>query len=112
MSASDKKKLRKELAAEMLTEKQRQEKKEAKKLKAMTISFVAIMLVIAIVFSVVLVDNGIEKSGYFYKKTTAATINGQNISSVQMNYYLTDYIQNTYSTWKQQYGDSTSVMMG
>lgn len=112
MSASDKKKLRKELAAEMLTEKQRQEKKEAKKLKAMTISFVAIMLVVAIVFSVVLVSKGVDQSGYFYKKTAAATINGQNVSSVQMNYYLTDYLKSTYSTWKSQYGDSTSVMMG
>ena len=99
MSASSKKKLRKELAAEMLTEKQRQEKKEAKKLKAMTISFVAIMLVVAIVFGVVTVTNGVKQSGYFNNKTIAATINGQQINSVQMNYYLTDYIKNIYSTW-------------
>lgn len=112
MSASSKKKLRKELAAEMLTEKQRQEKKEAKKLKAMTISFVAIMLVIAIVFSVVLIDNGINRSGYFYKKTIAATVNGQEVNSVQMNYYLTDYIKNLYSQWETQYGTSTSMMLG
>ena len=105
MSASSKKKLRKEIAAEMLTEKQRQEKKEAKKLKAMTISFVAIMLVIAIVFSVVLIDKGVEQSGYFYKKTTAAVINNQNISSVQMNYYLTDYIKNTYYGIQEHKGE-------
>ena len=112
MSASSKKKLRKELAAEMLTEKQRQEKKEAKKLKAMTISFVAIMLVIAIVFSVVLVDNGINRSGYFQKKTIAATVNKQDLNSVQVNYYLTDYIKNIYSQWQSQYGDNLSVMLG
>lgn len=112
MSASSKKKLRKELAAEMLTEKQRQEKKEAKKLKAMTISFVAIMLVIAIVFSVVLVDNGVNRSGYFQKKTIAATVNGQQLNSVQVNYYLTDYIKNLYSQWKTQYSDNLNVMLG
>ena len=112
MSASSKKKLRKELAAEMLTEKQRQEKKEARKLKAMTVSFVAIMLVIAIVFVAWFSAAKVEQSGYFYKKTTAATINGQEVNSVQMNYYLYDYLQSTYSTWKSQYGDSTSVMMG
>ena len=112
MSASSKKKLRKELAAEMLTEKQRQEKKEAKKLKAMTVSFVAIMLVIAIVFSVVLVNNGINRSGYFQKKTIAATVNGQNLNSVQLNYYFTDYIKSVYSQWQTQYGDNLSVMLG
>ena len=112
MSASSKKKLRKELAAEMLSEKQRQEKKEAKKLKAMTISFVSVMVVIAIIFSVVLVNTGINQSGYFQKKTIAATVNGKQMNSVQMNYYLTDYIQNLHSQWKSQYGDSLSVMLG
>ena len=112
MSASSKKKLRKELAAEMLTEKQRQEKKEAKKLKAMTVSFVAVMVVIAIIFSVVLVDTGVNRSGYFQKKTIAATVNGKQFNSVQMNYYLNDYIQNLYSQWKSQYSTSLSVMLG
>ncbi len=114
MSASSKKKLRKELAAEMLTEKQRQEKKEAKKLKAMTVSFVAIMLVIAIVFSVVLVNNGINRSGYFQKKTIAATVNGQKVNSVQANYYLSDYIKNMYSQLQSQYGSSSyaNMMLG
>lgn len=114
MSASSKKKLRKELAAEMLTEKQRQEKKEAKKLKAMTVSFVAIMLVIAIVFSVVIVNNGINRSGYFYKKTIAATVNGQEVNSVLANYYLTDYIKNMYSQLESQYGSSSyaNLMLG
>ena len=112
MSASSKKKLRKELSAKMLTEKQRQEKKEAKKLKAMTISFVAIMLVIAIVFSAVLVSNGVNRSGYFQKKTIAATVNGQQFNSVQINYYLIDYIKNIYSQWQSQYGDNLSVMLG
>jgi len=114
MSASSKKKLRKELAAEMMTEKQRQAKKEAKKLKAMTISFVALMVAIALLFTGILVNNGIEKSGYFYKKTIAATINGQKLNSVQMNYYLTDYIQSMYSQLESQYGSSSyaNMMLG
>ena len=111
MSASSKKKLRKEQAAEMLSEKQRQAKKEAKKLKAMTISFVAIMVVIAIVFSVVLVDKGINRSGYLQKKTIAAMVNGQQVNSVQANYYLSDYIKNTYSQMESQYGSSSYANM-
>ena len=50
MSASAKKKLRKEENAAQLTEKQLKEQKEAKKLKAYTLTFAIIMvLVVAIV---------------------------------------------------------------
>ena len=50
MSASDKKKLRKEERVAAMTEKQQQAKKEAKKLKTMTITFIAILAVVVIYF--------------------------------------------------------------
>ena len=112
MSASSKKKLRKELAAEMLTEKQRQEQKEAKKLKAQTISFVAIMLAIAIIAVSILGVQTVNNSGILEKKTIAAVVDGKNLNSVQMNYYLNDYIQTVYSQWQNDYGSSTTVYLG
>ena len=48
MSASDKKKLRKELAAAQLTERQLKELAEAKKTKRLSIAFVVIMLAIVV----------------------------------------------------------------
>ena len=50
MSASDKKRLRKEERLAALTEKQQQAKKEAKKIKAMSIAFVAVLAVVLLVF--------------------------------------------------------------
>ena len=115
MSASDKKKLRKEAAVAALTEKQKKEQAEAKKLKAATISFVAIMLVIALVAASVLTVRGINNSGIIDKKTIAAVSGSHELNSVMVNYYFTDHIQNLYQQWQSDYGDSFSVyisMMG
>jgi len=112
MSASSKKKLRKEMAADLLTEKQKKAQKEAKQLKAQTISFVAIMLIIAILATSVLVYRGINTSGIIDRKTVAAIIDGQELNSVQMNYYLTDYITNMYAEMEAQFGTSTTLYFG
>ena len=112
MSASSKKKLRKENAAAQLTEKQRKEQAEAKKLKQMTVSFIAIMLVIALTAGTVLIVRGVNQSGVFQKNTIAAIIEGEELNSVQMNYYLNDYIKNQYATWEGMYSSSTSLYLG
>ena len=115
MSASDKKKLRKEATMAALTEKQKKEQAEAKKLKAATISFVAIMIVIALVATSVLTVRGINNSGIIDKKTIAAVSGSHELNSVMVNYYFTDHIQNLYQQWQNDYGDSFSVyisMMG
>ena len=52
MSASDKKKLRKERAAEILSEKQRQEQAEAKKLKIYTCTKTYTQVYIAALFTI------------------------------------------------------------
>ena len=71
MSASDKKKLRKEQATAYLTEKQRQEQAEAKKLKLYTIGFVSILVVVACIAIGVLGVRAVNQSGVFEKNTSA-----------------------------------------
>lgn len=111
MSASSKKKLRKELNAQQLTEKQQQAQKEAKKLKITTIAFVAVILAIVVAFVAIVVVNGVKNSGVFEKNTIAATVDGEEINSIEFNYYYNDLISNTYSEWQSSYGDYLSAYM-
>ena len=111
MSASSKKKLRKELNAAALTEKQRAERKEARKLKAYSISFIAIMLAVVLTFVSVLAYTGIKNSGILEKNTIAAIVNGKQLNTVEFNYFFRDAISSTYSQWYEQYGDSTSSIV-
>ena len=108
MSASDKKKLRKEQAAAQLSERQRQEQAEAKKLKRITVTFVAIMLVVALAAIGILGVRTVNHSGIIDKNTLAATTGEHKLNSVQMNYYLNDYIRN----WASAYGENLSVYAG
>lgn len=112
MSASDKKKLRKEQNSAALTEKQKQSKKEAKQLKAYTISFVVVMvLVVAIVLGVAL---NTPVKGMIVRGTTAVTIGEREISSAEFNYFYMDTIQNFYSEYYSaysSYGDYVDLMI-
>ena len=115
MSASDKKKLRKELTAAKQTERQKKDRAEARKLLATTVTFVVIMLVIVGVAIGVIWDRQAENSGRRDRKTIAATVGTHQLNSLQMNYYLTDEVRNTYSQWQEAYGSSVSLyasMMG
>lgn len=103
MSASNKKQLRKEQELEMLTAKQKQEQAEAKKLKTYTITFIAVMVVVAIVAIGSLIYTGINSSGILQKNTVAATVNGQELNSVEMSYYYGDAINEMYQTAYEQY---------
>ena len=100
MSASDKKKLRKEAAAAKLTEKQEAERKEAKKLKTYSTIFgvvIAVMLVFAIIFAV---TQTVNNSGILERNTVAVTVGDQEISSAEMNIYYIDAVNSFYN----QYG--------
>lgn len=111
MSASDKKRLRKEQAAAQLTERQLREQAEAKKMKRLSIAFVAIMLAIALTAAGVLGVRAVNNSGIIDRNTIAATIGEHQLNSVQMNYYLNDYIRQ----WASTYGESLATyaaMMG
>jgi len=109
MSASSKKKLRKEQAAAMLTEKQQREQAEAKKLKAISVTFVVIMLVIALTAASILVIRGVNNSGVIDRNTIAAITGEHELNSVQINYYFNDYVRSTYEEWHSSYGESITM---
>ena len=110
MSASSKKKLRKEQKIAAMTEKQRQAKKEAKQLKAYTLTFiVAMVLVVAIVLSVVL-QNPIAT--IINQNTHAVTIGSHQLTIPEFSYFYVDEINNYYMTIYQQYGSYTPYLLG
>ena len=105
MSASSKKKLRREQEAAKLTEKQLTAQKEAKKTKLYTVSFVAVMAVLLVVAIVVGVNQTITANGIREKNTVALTVGDHTISNVEMNYFYMDAVNNFYS----QYGSMASL---
>ncbi len=108
MSASNKKKLRKEQNAAALTEKQRQEQKEAKKLKVYTLSFAVVMvLVIAIILGVTLKPS---VSGMIDRNTHAVTVGNHELNTTELSYYYVDAI-NTFTNQFSSYGDYASLYM-
>ncbi len=111
MSASSKKKLRKEQQAAALTEKQLNEQKESKKLKIQTIVFVvAVALVLAIGLASLAVT-AYKTSGITERMTTALTIGEHKISAAELNYFYLDAINSTYQNWYNQYGDYTATYL-
>lgn len=111
MSASAKKKLRKEENAAQLTEKQLMEQKETKKLKAYTTIFIAAIAVVLVVALVIAGTTFIKNSGMKEKNTVAAVVGDHEINAVEMSYYYADTIQNNYQRWYETYGDSLSLYM-
>ena len=107
MSASSKKKLRKEQAAAQMTEKQLTEQKEAKKLKIYTTAFVAVIAILLVVAIVVGVTQMISNSGIREKNTVALTVGEHEISNAELNYYFIDSVNN----FNSQYG-SYAAMFG
>ncbi len=111
MSASDKKRLRKEERVAAMTEKQQQAQKEAKKLKTMTIAFIAILAVIIAAFGWMLVDSYLKVNGVLEKKTIVATIDGTELNTVEFSYYYADAVDNYYQNAYNQYGTSTKILL-
>lgn len=111
MSASAKKKLRKEENAAQLTEKQLTEQKEAKKLKTYTTIFIAAIAVILVVALVIAATTFIKSSGIKEKNTIAAVVGDHEINAVEMSYYYADSLQNNYQRWYETYGESMSLYM-
>lgn len=107
MSASNKKKLRKEQESAKLTEKQLTAQKEAKKLKLYTAIFAVVLVVLLVVAVSVGVSKTISSSGIRQKNTVALTVGDHEINSVEMNYFFMDAVNAFYS----QYG-SYATMFG
>ena len=99
MSASNKKKLRKEQEASKLTEKQLAAQKETKKTRLYTISFVVVMVAIVVIALVVGVMHTIINSGIREKNTTALTVGDHTVSNAQLNYFYIDAVNNFYSNY-------------
>ena len=101
MSASSKKKLRKELNAAAMTEKQLQEQKETKKLRLYTAIFgvaIAVMLLVVIV-------SRIFGTGIIPRSTTALTVGETKVSAAELNHYYIDSVNN----FLTQAGDYVSM---
>lgn len=111
MSASSKKKIRKEQEAAKLTERQRKEQKEAKKLKIYSIVFTVVIAAVLVTAITVMSFKAVENSGIVNKLTTALTIGDHKINTVEMNYYYMDAVTQTYNQWETSYGDSLATML-
>lgn len=107
MSASSKKKLRKEQETAKLTEKQQAAQKEARKMSLYTTAFVVVMALLLVVAIAVGVNQTITNSGIREKNTTALTVGSHKISNAELNYFYIDAVNNFYS----QYG-SYAAMFG
>ncbi len=105
MSASDKKKLRKENETVFLTERQKAEQAEAKKLKIYTIAFVSAMLLFVVIALGVFGVRAVNNSGVFQKNTVAATIDDTKLNSVELAYYYNDAINKYYNEIYTQFSD-------
>ena len=115
MSASSKKKLRKEQETAALTEKQQQEQKEAKKLKAYTLTFVVVIALVLTIGLVTLISGWVTTSGITERMTVAMTVGDHDITSAELSYFYVDLINAEYSNWYSNYGSYTSFylsMMG
>lgn len=111
MSASDKKKLRKEERVAAMTEKQQQAQKEAKKLKTMTIAFIAVLAVIVAAFGWMLVDSYLKVNGVLEKKTIVATVDGVDLNTVDFSYYYADAVDTYYQNAYNSYGTNTKILL-
>ena len=111
MSASIKKKLRKEQEAAAVTEKQLKAQADAKKLKVQTITFAVIMILVACIAIGTIAITSINRTGIFQKKVTAVTINNHELNSVDLGYYYVDAVSSMYNQWYNTYGDSTISLL-
>ena len=114
MSASNKKKLRKELNAAAMTEKQLKEQQEAKKLKVYTLTFAVVMvLVVAIVIGVVvspLIEGAIRSNSH------AVTIGEHELTAADLTYFyidsITEHQNEVYNQYYNTFGNYWSMMLG
>lgn len=111
MSASSKKKLRKEQQALQMTEKQQQAQKEAKKLKISTIAFVLVMAIVLSVFAGTVLYKALDIPGIIARHDTVLEVNDHDISAIELSYFYVDAISSQYNSWYNQYGDYTAMMI-
>ncbi len=103
MSASDKKKLRKEQEAASLTEKQLTQKKEDKQLKTYTLTFTVVMILVVAIALGSMGVNWYNGSGIPARSTTALTVGEYELSNADLNYYFIDAVNKFYNDAYEMY---------
>ncbi|MBE6926437.1 MAG: hypothetical protein E7461_06300 [Ruminococcaceae bacterium] len=111
MSASNKKKLRKEQITAKMTERQTQEQKEAKQLKRYTAAFISVIAIVLVAAIGIVAVRGVVQSGMLQKKSVAAVVGGKELNAVELSYYYFDAIDKAYSEWYNQYGSNTATYL-
>ena len=99
MSASSKKKLRKEQDTEKLTQKQLEARKEASTTRLYTVAFTAVLALLLVIAIVVGINQTIKNTGYREKHTTAMQIGSHAVSNAELNYYFIDAVNSFYSSY-------------
>ena len=112
MSASSKKKLRKEQDTEKLTQKQFAAQKEAITTRRYTIAFAAVMALLLAVAIFVGVNQTIKNTGYHEKNTVAMQVGDHTINNAEMNYFFIDAVNafiNNYGSYASMFGLDTAA---
>ncbi len=107
MSASSKKKLRKEQSADTMTQRQQTEMKEAKKLKIYTVVFSVVIAAMLIFTAATVGYQTVSNSGYLARNNVAATVGDHELTSAELNYF---YI-NAVSNYCNEYSDFISYFI-
>ncbi len=108
MSASDKKKLRKEQNAAAMTERQKKANKEAKALKTYTFTFIVLMVLVVAIFLGITLRSPV--TGLINRATTAVVIDGEKLTTAELNYFYKDYIQ-SFASQYDDYGSYASTYL-
>jgi hypothetical protein len=103
MSASNKKKLRKEEFDAKLTERQQAQQKEDKKLKIGSTVFVIAIALIFVVGLVMMGYNWYSTSGLRDRWTNAVELGEHKLSVAEFNYYYVDMINELTQDWYSMY---------
>ena len=112
MSASDKKKLRKEQYAEKMTKRQKAQRSENRKLAVSTVLFVVAMVAILGVLAVNFGITWYRDSGYREKHSVVATIGDYELNAVEFAYYYNDAINEFYSQINSsEYADYMDLLL-
>ena len=90
MSASDKKKLRKEQNAEKATQRQQAQKREKRQLLISSIAFISLLAIILVTGLTVFTINAIKSSAIRERNTIALTLDGKELNNIQFSYYYID----------------------
>ena len=109
MSASDKKKFRKEQEAASLTEKQLNQKNEDKQLKTTTMIFVAVMILVVSIVLGSTAMNWYNGSGIPARNTTALTVGEYELTNTDLNYYFIDAVNAFYNEQYSTYSTYTAM---